>query len=167
MNSHRLFGATEVGCGSKGLPVAANNIILRRVLRTHLRRCCLLGKAGSTQKLDRCQRQMVIRAVDRSICRLPAECREAVVMCVLEGQSASRIAERLDWTVAEVRVAVRQGLALLCRKLARRGLRVSQRCLLRLMRRDARLARLPVPEVCEELSTRVADLAEDFLKTGC
>ena len=166
MNSHRLFGATEVGCGSKELPVAANNIILRRVLRTHLRQCRLLGKADSTRKIDRRQRQRVIEAVDRSICGLPTECRAVVVMCVLEGQPVARIAERLDWAVPQVRVALRRGLTLLCRRLARRGLRISPRCVLRLMRRDAQLARLPVPEICKESSARVAGLAEDFLKTS-
>ena len=63
-----------------------------------------------------------VRAVlDEELIRLPAGCREALVLCYLEGRTQDEAAAQLGLSKSTLRRRLDQGRALLGRRLARRG----------------------------------------------
>lgn len=158
MADHRLIRAMAMAvAGERDDPLVPYRL-LQRTLAAHLRRC----------RQQHTQRRLA-RRLDRCIQALPGDCREAVVLCILEAQSVPAAAQRLAWPVARVRSALRNGLIQLCRLLGDQGVGASPSAVTRLLRRDVRTVALPAVagrDPTTRLSTQAAQLAADYLRTS-
>jgi RNA polymerase sigma factor (sigma-70 family) len=71
--------------------------------------------------LDQLSAREVMAVFDEELGRLPAACRDALVLCYLEGRTQDEAAAQLDVSKSTLRRNLERGRGLLGRRLARRG----------------------------------------------
>lgn len=103
--------------------------------------------------------------LDEELIRLSAKCREAIVLCDLEGKSRQETARQLGIPEGTVSSRLTTGRRQLAERLARRGLSLSGGTLATLLAQNAASASVPLPLVASTVKT-AATVAAGFTTAG-
>ena len=79
-------------------------------------------KTMGADPVDRASLRELATTLDEELERLPAGCRDAVVVCLIGGRSHTEAAKQLGWSLGTLKSRVARGRELLQKRLQRRGI---------------------------------------------